>query len=732
MSKPQFRNAVLRKSMKLAMAALLCLPLVAFHADNPKPTTAPKPAAKPAAPAKPAGAAKATTDNRKKTPDPPTTDNRKKTPDPPTTDNRKKTPDPPTTDNRKKTPDPPTTDNRKKTPDPPTTDNRKKTPDPPAPQRFDPPRDAKATSDGKGGTIHTSPRGVIHTGTHGELRSVETRGANANFDSRGRLGTIRTKDGMTIQHGPNGERKAETIRPDGTRIVTEGHGRGFVEHPFEHGGHSFIGRTEVIHGRASSVHVYRRILYGGHPYYHYVPAYYYRPAFYGWAYNPWRAQVRWGWGWERAGWYGYYGAYFGPARFYLAPSFWLADYLIAANLQAAYDAQVGMPPVGGGPIVTVPGNQGWTDTGRYLNGGDEVTITASGAVSMGAGWVPLPPAGKGPNCGGRGGFPDGGVPCWSLIGRVGDGPIFYVGNGSTIQAPNSGELLLGVNDNILGDNTGNWVASISRPSSNGPGGAGEPNPAGNAAELTPEVKEAIASEVKMRIAAENDAANPTATSAASDNQIPAALDPKHSVFVVSSTLSEQTDDGQSCSLTGGDIVTRISNSPDANQKVRVLVTAAKKSDCPTGTEFAMAIQDLQDMYNDFQAKTDEGLKQLAANQGKNGMPSGPAPGGHANPDAAGAAADQTAAATLRQQDQNANNSEGEVNQAMHAPGDGSSAAVSADTPGGTTSVSKGQTTGQVIAILGQPRKTVDLGARRIYLYDDMKITFTGGKLSDVE
>ena len=62
MSKPQFRNAVLRKSMKLAMAALLCLPLVAFHADNPKPTTAPKPAAKPAAPAKPAGAANYTID----------------------------------------------------------------------------------------------------------------------------------------------------------------------------------------------------------------------------------------------------------------------------------------------------------------------------------------------------------------------------------------------------------------------------------------------------------------------------------------------------------------------------------------------------------------------------------------------------------------------------------------------------------------------------------------------
>ena len=38
----------------------------------------------------------------------------------------------------------------------------------------------------------------------------------------------------------------------------------------------------------------------------------------------------------------------------------------------------------------------------------------------------------------------------------------------------------------------------------------------------------------------------------------------------------------------------------------------------------------------------------------------------------------------------------------------------------------------VVAILSQPEKVVDLGAKKIYVYKDMKITFTDGKVSDVQ
>ncbi len=44
----------------------------------------------------------------------------------------------------------------------------------------------------------------------------------------------------------------------------------------------------------------------------------------------------------------------------------------------------------------------------------------------------------------------------------------------------------------------------------------------------------------------------------------------------------------------------------------------------------------------------------------------------------------------------------------------------------------GQTTDQVIAIMGQPDKIVDLKTKQIYVYKDLKVTFVKGKVSDVE
>jgi len=52
--------------------------------------------------------------------------------------------------------------------------------------------------------------------------------------------------------------------------------------------------------------------------------------------------------------------------------------------------------------------------------------------------------------------------CWSLIGKIGqNGTPFQVGTSLTnFTAHVSGELFLGVNDNILRDNTGSWIARI--------------------------------------------------------------------------------------------------------------------------------------------------------------------------------------------------------------------------------------------------------------------------------
>jgi hypothetical protein len=47
-------------------------------------------------------------------------------------------------------------------------------------------------------------------------------------------------------------------------------------------------------------------------------------------------------------------------------------------------------------------------------------------------------------------------------------------------------------------------------------------------------------------------------------------------------------------------------------------------------------------------------------------------------------------------------------------------------------IEKGQTPDQVQAALGKPDKIVKLGAKQIYIYKDMKVTFKDGKVDDVQ
>jgi len=50
---------------------------------------------------------------------------------------------------------------------------------------------------------------------------------------------------------------------------------------------------------------------------------------------------------------------------------------------------------------------------------------------------------------------------------------------------------------------------------------------------------------------------------------------------------------------------------------------------------------------------------------------------------------------------------------------------------GLGTLTRGQTIAEVVAILGTPARAVDLGIKQIYLYQNMKVTFIGGRMSDV-
>jgi hypothetical protein len=218
------------------------------------------------------------------------------------------------------------------------------------------------------GTVtKTTAKGEVTKAPNGKVAAVKlNNGHEAKFAPNGRVKEVRAGN-MTITHGPgNMRRSVVENRETHTRFVAEGHGRGYIEHRYEYGGHAYYARGYYYHGGYYRT-FYHPYYYGGVQLYGYVPAYYYPVAYYGWAYNPWPAPAPYAWGWYGAPWYGYYGAYFAPYPVYPAPAYWLADYMIAATLQAAFvasaeNANVHMPELSGGPRLVLasysPGRDG--------------------------------------------------------------------------------------------------------------------------------------------------------------------------------------------------------------------------------------------------------------------------------------------------------------------------------------------------------------------------------------
>jgi hypothetical protein len=81
-----------------------------------------------------------------------------------------------------------------------------------------------------------------------------------------------------------------------------------------------------------------------------------------------------------------------------------------------------------------------------------------------------------------------------------------------------------------------------------------------------------------------------------------------------------------------------------------------------------------------------------------------------------------------QQGGNGNDQQG--NQQGNAQGGGGQAQQ--PPPAQPQQIDKGQTTDQVVAAIGQPDKIINLGAKQIYVYKDIKVTFINGKVSDVQ
>ena len=58
--------------------------------------------------------------------------------------------------------------------------------------------------------------------------------------------------------------------------------------------------------------------------------------------------------------------------------------------------------------------------------------------------------------------PVGNAPGGALIARIDNGKPFLIGNQGSVRMPATGQLFLGINDDVVTDNTGDFFVTISR------------------------------------------------------------------------------------------------------------------------------------------------------------------------------------------------------------------------------------------------------------------------------
>jgi len=455
---------------------------------------------------------------------------------------------------------------------------------------------------------------VVHNPNGNEVR-MRQNGRPGDVHIAGR--------GMDIHHGLNGGRRVSVERADHSRIVADRRGYGYVQHPYMYHGHEFAHRTYWRDGRAYD-RFYGRYGYHGIFIEAYAPGFYFAPAFYGWAYNPWRVPIAYGWGFGVATpWFGFYGGYFAPYPVYPSASYWLTDYIISQELAAAYADQ-------------------------------QAAAAAQAAANANAAAAAAPPA-----------------------------------------------------------------------------------------PLSPEVKAQIAAEVQRQIALENQEAQMTAQGnvpdPASSGIARMLSDGMSHVFVAGANIDVVNAVGAECAVGEGDALQLPAGPPpasDATTANLVMLSSKGGVECRKGDTVTVAYADLQDMQNSMRETISAGMETLQKNQNQGGLPALP-PSANTPPVKPEFAAiapppDPDAANQINQQTQGADQAEQEaLNTMPPAPQDAAPGGqpVSAGPP---KTIAVGQSFDDVTGALGQPKSVVDLGAKKIYVYPDLKVTFKDGKVSDVQ
>lgn len=267
--------------------------------------------------------------------------------------------------------------------------------------------------------------------------------------------------------------------------------------------------------------------------------------------------------------------------------------------------------------------------------------------------------------------------------------------------------------------------------------------------LTPELKQKIAEEVQRQV--EQESADAQANQQrpggepAEANVVALLGDNRAHVFVAGADLDLVDPTGRECMLSQGDVVQVVGIPPGAPVSANAVVLASKGgTECATAVSVEVPLAALQEMQNHMRETLDQGMAELQAKQGQGGLPAAPATAAGAASVAQFAAAapppDANAGNEIAQQSQLAAQAEQGVPAGANPPGtrdiasgsDGAAAPAPADSSAAPVQISLGQTIDAVVSVLGAPTRIFDLGAKKIYTYPDMKITFSNGRVSDVQ
>jgi Ca2+-binding EF-hand superfamily protein len=113
-----------------------------------------------------------------------------------------------------------------------------------------------------------------------------------------------------------------------------------------------------------------------------------------------------------------------------------------------------------GQTIRVNGADRWTDTGINVRAGDTLIFDAQGTVRLSGDRNDI--AGVGGAASGRR-APDAPLvnqTAGALIARIGNSDTFFIGNRRSMRAPATGRLYLGVNDDALEDNSGDFQVMV--------------------------------------------------------------------------------------------------------------------------------------------------------------------------------------------------------------------------------------------------------------------------------